>query len=136
MTTLRGDANLLAGEYVLGSLSILERRTVEMRAKEDLAFAATIVSWERRLGPLTELITSQIPPDGLWEKIAARLDDELQAPRKRRTGFLEVAELLSNDWGRDAADKLLRDAKRWRGVAIAASLIAGLMAAYAGVSAI
>lgn len=132
--TLLDDADLIAAEYVLGSLEAGERAAVEERAAGDLAFAATIAVWERRLGPLNELIAPQKVPDGIWPKIAERLKDAPQEPRVRKQGFVELVAELSKSRGVDVAEKLMRDVKRWRLAAIAASLLAVLFAAWLGVS--
>lgn len=132
--TLRDDADLIAAEYVLGSLDAGERTAVEERAASDLAFAATIAVWERRLGPLNELIAPQKVPEGIWPKISERLKDAPQEPRVRKQGFVELVAELSKSRGVDVAEKLMRDVKRWRMAAIAASVLAVLFAAWLGVS--
>jgi anti-sigma-K factor RskA len=136
MITLQDDPDLLAAEYVLGSLSIEEREEVELRARADFAFAAAIAVWERRLGPLNQLIAPQTPPDGVWQKISARIDDVPQITRERKAGFVDVVEMLSRSRGVDVAEKMMRDVKRWRMAAIAASLVAVLLAGYVGASAV
>jgi len=136
MITLQDDTDLMAGEYVLGSLSIAEREQTELRAQSDFAFAASIAVWERRLRPLNQLIAPQTPPDGIWQKISARIDDTPQAARERKIGFIDVVEMLSRSRGVDVAEKLMRDVKRWRMAAIAASLVAVLLAGYVGASSV
>lgn len=132
--TLLDDADLIAAEYVLGSLESGERSAVEQRAVSDLAFAATVVVWEQRLGPLNELIAPQNAPEGIWPKIADRLKDTPQQERVRPKGFVELVAELSKSRGVDVAEKLMRDVKRWRLAAIAASVLAVLFAAWLGVS--
>jgi anti-sigma-K factor RskA len=134
MMTLQDDPDLLAAEYVLGSLSIADREEVELRARSDFAFAAAIAVWERRLGPLNELIAPQTPPDGIWQKVSSRIDDVPQITRERKAGFVDVVEMLSRSRGVDVAEKMMRDVKRWRMAAIAASLVAVLLAGYVGAS--
>jgi anti-sigma-K factor RskA len=136
MITLQDDPELLAGEYVLGSLSIADREEVEHRARTDFAFAAAIAVWERRLGPLNQLIAPQTPPDGIWKKITVRIDEVPQVTRERRVGFVDVVEMLSRTRGADVAEKMMRDVKRWRMTAIAASLVAVLLAGYVGASSV
>jgi anti-sigma-K factor RskA len=136
MITLQDDPDLLAAEYVLGSLSSEEREEVEHRVRVDFAFAAAIAVWERRLGPLNQLIAPQTPPDGVWQKISARIDDVPQITRERKVGFVDVVEMLSRSRGVDVAEKMMRDVKRWRMAAIAASLVAVLLAGYLGASAV
>ncbi len=136
MITLQDDPDLLAGEYVLGSLSIDDREEVEFRAGSDFAFSASIAAWERRLGPLNELIAPQTPPDGIWQKISSRIDETPQITRQRKIGFVDVVEMLSRSRGVDVAEKMMRDLKRWRMAAIVASAVAVALAGYVGVSSV
>jgi anti-sigma-K factor RskA len=67
---------ILAGEYVLGSLSLAERRRVErLRAGDDL-LDAEIAAWESRLAPLADAVEEVAPPPGLLSRIEARIDAE------------------------------------------------------------
>lgn len=50
----RDEDDALAGEYVLGVLSLVDREAVEARTKADPAFAALVAAWERRLSPLND----------------------------------------------------------------------------------
>lgn len=128
--SLQRDPDLIAAEYVLGSLESGERETVEARAGKDVAFAATIKVWENRLGPLNELIAPQTPPDDIWAKIAAKLEDTKQIRHKRDRVFIDVVNELSQSYGEDVARKLMRDLKRWKSAAIAAGAVAAVLAVY------
>lgn len=136
MITLQDDPDLLAGEYVLGSLSIDDREAVEHRARSDFAFSAAIAAWERRLGPLNALIAPQTPPDGVWQRISSRIDETPQITRQRKIGFVDVVEMLSRSRGVDVAEKMMRDLKWWRMAAIAASVVAVVLAGYVGASSV
>ena len=50
------DIEALAAEYVLGTLSREERRAVASRRENEQALDAAIAAWERRLGPLAEVV--------------------------------------------------------------------------------
>jgi anti-sigma-K factor RskA len=67
-----GD-DLLAGEYVLGVLSLEDRQHVERRLRQDQAFAATVAGWENHLSSLNEAYQEVAPPAGLYARIEARL---------------------------------------------------------------
>jgi anti-sigma-K factor RskA len=84
------DTDLLVGEYVIGTLESDERRKLEEIAEREPTVAAAVMVWERRLAPLHELIVPVEPPAGIWDKIAAKLDDAPQEERERDPGFFEV----------------------------------------------
>ena len=65
------DLDLLAAEYVLGTLDAGEMRRAEGLMGQDAAFRASIAAWERRLAPLASLVPPhELPPD-LWSRIEA-----------------------------------------------------------------
>lgn len=134
--SLQRDPDLVAAEYVLGSMESPEREKVEARAANDFTFAATIKVWEKRLGPLTELIAPQKPPENIWAKVAAKLDETKQVERKRDPLFIEMVAELSKSQGVDIAHKMMRDVKRWKMAAIGASAAAVLLAVYVVASAL
>jgi len=102
------DIDGLAAEYVLGSLSLEERRDVDARRRSDCALDEAVAAWERRLDPLGDFIPGVQPPAHLFEVIATRL------------------------WGQPIDVSLLqRTVRRWRRVAIAASALAAVLAALA-----
>jgi anti-sigma-K factor RskA len=73
------DPDLLAAEYVLGSLDLALRARVESRAAKDPAFAALILAWQNRLSGLNDDFVEVTAPN-LLPAIEARLFP--QAPRK------------------------------------------------------
>lgn len=75
------DDDLLAGEYVLGTLDLAERVRAEARLKADPAFAALVLAWEARLAGLNEGYAPAAPPD-LMPAIEARL-----FPQPQRRGW-------------------------------------------------
>ena len=68
------DRNLLAAEYVLGTLDAAERDVASRLRRDDPAFERTVTDWERRLAPLANGIASLEPSSTLWPRIAAALD--------------------------------------------------------------
>lgn len=74
------DTDVLAGEYVLGTLDPDERAAAHNLIAADAAFAAKVKVWERRLGEL-HLMVEPIEPEGdLWPRIKARLPEPEPQP--------------------------------------------------------
>jgi anti-sigma-K factor RskA len=114
--TARDDIDVLAGEYVLGTLDAAERIAVAARRWREEPLDAAIVAWERRLAPLMETVAPIEPPVGLLARIDARLDAGPSASDGPQ--LLVVLE---------------RSAQRWRRVAIAASVFAACLLVAIGV---
>jgi anti-sigma-K factor RskA len=66
------DKEVLAAEYVLGTLGLAERVQVQQMIASDPAFAALVRDWERRLGELNVLVTPVEPPPAILDWIKAR----------------------------------------------------------------
>jgi anti-sigma-K factor RskA len=66
------DKEVLAAEYVLGTLGLAERVQVQQMIASDSTFAALVRDWERRLGELNVLVTPVEPPPSILEWIKAR----------------------------------------------------------------
>ncbi|MGH7043171.1 MAG: hypothetical protein ACREFY_13720, partial [Acetobacteraceae bacterium] len=66
------ERDMLAAEYVLGTLDEAERAQARRLIETDPAFAETVRAWERRLTPLSRLPDPLAPPDDLWHRIEAR----------------------------------------------------------------
>lgn len=73
MSDADDDKDVLAAEYVLGTLDADDRANVQMLMAIDPTFAASVVRWERRLGELHALVEPVEPPAGNWEWIKARI---------------------------------------------------------------
>ena len=110
----RDEIDILAGEYVLGTLDAAERTAVSARRQRDPALNAAIAAWEHRLAPLADTVLPVAAPEALREKIEALAD-------------ARVAE--------DATQivVLARRAERWRRLAIAASALAACLLMTIGV---
>ncbi|PUA20273.1 anti-sigma factor domain-containing protein [Glaciimonas sp. PCH181] len=74
------DLHDLAGEYVLGTLSLSRRQEVERRLPQEAALRAAVDDWEQRLLPLTALAEPQQPSTQLWR----RIEQSLPMPRRVR----------------------------------------------------
>ncbi|AQZ51683.1 anti-sigma factor [Martelella mediterranea] len=97
--------SVVAGEYVLGTLSRDARQTAEARMRSDPAFAALVHAWQARLEPLDEEYGEVTPPAYMRGAIETRLF----GTGKEKQGFVGRA------WDSVAL---------WRGVAAVAIIFA------------
>ncbi|MGC4076914.1 MAG: anti-sigma factor [Rubrivivax sp.] len=67
------ERSAAAGEYVLGTLDVDERRRFEAALAGDRALQAEVAAWQDRLLPLARHAPPVEPPPGLWPAIEARL---------------------------------------------------------------
>ncbi|MGH8254908.1 MAG: anti-sigma factor [Steroidobacteraceae bacterium] len=74
------ERDLLAAEYALGTLDPSTAQSVAERIRGDLALAAVIRDWERRLAPLSLLAQPVAPPDSLWQRLAASAGAVVEPP--------------------------------------------------------
>jgi anti-sigma-K factor RskA len=111
--TEREDIDMLAAEYVLGTLDAAERSAVAARRQREPALAAAIEAWEGRMSPLNELVPPVDPPPVLFDQIMQRLDGP-------EAGGADVIALR-------------RRLALWRRAAIAASAVAAALVAVIGV---
>ena len=65
------DLQVLAGEYVLGTLSAASRAGLEARMKNDAALRTAVEMWDEKLAPLSELVEPVEPSAALWSRIEA-----------------------------------------------------------------
>jgi anti-sigma-K factor RskA len=65
------DKDVLAAEYVLGTLGPDERTEAQALIATDTRFAEIVRSWERRLGELSAMVDPVEPPPDMWERIKA-----------------------------------------------------------------
>ena len=87
------DNDLLAAEYVLGSLEGDERREAERLLASDPAFARSVAAWQQRLTPLAAQVPPAAPPAELWERIEANIAPTPTAdirPFRRRVRFWQA----------------------------------------------
>jgi anti-sigma-K factor RskA len=67
------DLQVLAGEYVLGTLPATERLAVSQRLATEPALQQAVDDWEERLLPLTQLAEPMPLPAPLWQRVDASL---------------------------------------------------------------
>lgn len=68
----KDESDILAAEYVLGTLPLADRAAVETRIRRDAHFALAVTAWENRLAALNDSYHDAPAPD-LFPKIEARL---------------------------------------------------------------
>lgn len=78
------DLDVLAGEYVLGTLDAAARQRFEARIAVDDAAAGAVLAWEERLSPLAGRTDEVKPPPTVWTAIRRRIADA-PAPDGTRT---------------------------------------------------
>ena len=87
------DRDLLAAEYVLGSLEGEERADAARLLATDPTFARSVVAWQRRLTPLAAHVSPVSPPEDVWGRIAASIGPPAVAeivPFRRRVRFWQA----------------------------------------------
>lgn len=72
--TDRGDLDMLAAEFVLGSLDAEERASVARRLQHEPELNALVEEWEVRLAPLAEAIEPVTPHPGVFVRIERQID--------------------------------------------------------------
>ena len=109
--TISPDDDFTAAEYALGTLGASERATLAARRLREPELDEAIRGWEARLAPLAEAVPAIAPPRDLLPAIEARI-------RGASTKAPEDAAVVT----------LERSIRRWRAMAIAASVLAGVLA--------
>jgi anti-sigma-K factor RskA len=112
----RDDIDVLAGEYVLGTLDASERTEVSARRRREARLDAAIEDWQWRLAPLAETVPQVAPPPHLLARIEARIDAGGSAG--------DTPQLVVS---------LQRRARAWRSAAIGASALAACLLVAIGV---
>lgn len=107
------DIDMLAAEYVLGTLDANERANVAFRRARDPDLDAAIDGWSQRLAPLNEQIAPVAPSPLLKDKIAARI----RALASPGVSASTVAGLQSR-------------LNRWRSAALGAAALAACLAGF------
>ena len=79
------DRDMMAAEYVLGTLDADAAREAARLLRDDPAFADAVQAWEARLTPLARTVPPVAPPPELWDRIATATQDAPQAPPQETT---------------------------------------------------
>jgi anti-sigma-K factor RskA len=115
------ELDMLAAEYVLGTLGAAERAEFERRIASDEGARHAVDEWHRRLSPLAHTVQEIEPPAELWNKI----EQEISPPSLGQAW--PAAQIAAND---NLAGDLRRSARSWRRAFVAASALAASLAAF------
>jgi anti-sigma-K factor RskA len=128
------DHIALAAEYALGTLDADERVQVETMMSVDKEFTALVEAWERKLGVLNQMVGSVEPRAELWDKIrtAAGLSDP-QLPLVLPQTPPPAAPIAAAAVEQSNVVEFSRQARRWRGIATAATALAAALVALVAV---
>jgi anti-sigma-K factor RskA len=118
---MNDELDMLAAEYVLGTLSPAERASFEKRVASEEEAKRAVDEWNRRLAPLALAAGEVEPPARLWRSIERQMQPP--SPREARP----VTRPAAND---NAVDDLRRSLTGWRRAFIAASALAASLAAF------
>ncbi len=72
----RDRADLLAAEFVLGSLDRAARLAAARRYEEDRDFADRVDRWSERLFPLVEALPPETPGNAVWTGVEAKVNGQ------------------------------------------------------------
>jgi anti-sigma-K factor RskA len=129
------DFDVLAAEYVLGTLTAEERTAVEQLAATDTAVAERIAAWERRLGALEGMVEPVEPPPELWARIrdsiaAVQPDAALRLPEIAEAGAARPAASATARGGNVVV--LAQRVRRWRMISTLTAAMAAALALAVG----
>ncbi len=125
------DPDLIAAEYVLGTLEAAERANAERRRTQDPGFDRAVAAWESRLSPLLDLAGDVTPPPSVYTNLLLRLP-----PQERAAPGLAGGASVSDDspfLGQSNVIRLQRSLRVWKTSAIAATALAASLAMAIGV---
>jgi anti-sigma-K factor RskA len=74
---------ILAGEYVLGTLRGMPRLHFEKQLARDAGLRGWVLFWEKKFSPLIEALPEEAPPERIWR----RLEEKLSLKKEREPWF-------------------------------------------------
>jgi anti-sigma-K factor RskA len=84
------EADMLAAEFVMGTLPLQERAAAEARIKSDPAFAAMVSAWETHFADLNDAYV-EVPAPDVMPRVEARLFPQAAKARASWIGWLSGA---------------------------------------------
>lgn len=117
--------DILAAEYVLGTLDADERTQVQALIESDPVFARLVQSWERRLGELHAMVDAVEPPLETLQRIRFRIG----AGNHREPLRLPDLPARAAEWSN--VNELTQRLMRWRNVAAGLGGLAAVLAVIA-----
>lgn len=104
------ERKLDAAEYVIGTLSAVERTAFEASIETDATTREDVLFWERTFGSLNASVAPEAPPADLWKRIAADLPGGVGAAGDQVDGETATTDETSDDKS-DAANAASPDLK-------------------------
>ncbi len=111
------DRDMLAAEYVLGTLDADERAEVAARLPDDVDLGRAVAAWEDRLAPLISTIRGIVPPSAVFDALMARL-------------FGVAGSAASGPVGTVPIEMLRTRLRRWQAATGGLALLAASLAAW------
>ena len=134
------DHVAMAAEYVLGTLSGDERSQVETMMSVDPEFKTLVEQWERRLGELHAMVGSVEPSDEVWTKIRTAVTAIAPEAAMRLPEVSAPAAVIPAPTVTEIVPDSVAAAKAggrgWRSLALLASALAAVLAAFIAVQAL
>src|SRR5262245_55357017 len=130
------DQELLAAEYVLGTLDADERAQAQALLGINPAFAAVVKHWERRLGELHLMVETVEPSDEVWQRIRSTISAPAMAAAVPGAAPPVVPVARAAGEGVPPAARtanvvdINRRVRRWQGVSAVASALAATLALF------
>jgi anti-sigma-K factor RskA len=129
------DQELLAAEYVLGTLDAEERAQAQALIGINPAFAAVVRYWEQRLGELHLMVETVEPSDAVWQRIKRTIAVPEFAPERAPPAAAPVMEPLpavepSPVVPAGNVVEFARLVRRWQGISAVAGALAATLALF------
>ena len=118
------DPDMVAAEYVLGTLDGDERSTFAERLRGDPQARQAVAAWEHRFTGLADHVEPVAPSPDVW----ADVERALQGPVAKMHTF----KVIDGGGRGGAAAGLLASRNRWRAGALIAGVFAAALVAYVG----
>lgn len=115
------DDEILAAEYVLGTLEADERTVYASVLTYDQEKRALVAEWEARLAPLGTAVPEVEPPRTVWNRIVDTLFGTPEVPPLR---------IVEGGLGADETARLHRSRNFWRGFSLATGALAATLAIF------
>ena len=122
---MNDDPDMVAAEYVLGTLDGTERAAFAERLSGDARAREAVDAWERRFADLADRVEPVTPPSRVWEDV----ERAVQVPTVAKMHTFKVID----GGGRGGVPAgLLASRNRWRTGALVGVLVAAALVAYIG----
>ncbi len=119
---MNDDPDMVAAEYVLGTLDGAERATFADRLRGDARAREAVDAWERRFGGFADRVEPVMPPSRVWEAV----ERAVQVPAVAKMHTFKVID----GGGRGGVPAgLLASRNRWRAGALLGGLVAAALVA-------